>query len=198
MRLFHGRGYDAVGVAELSEALGINPPSLYAAFGSKIGLFRRALERYSVDPRNIFARARAAGGPVAEVVERMLRFAAQLYPNHDGIAGCLILDGARNSADPEARALGEAARAASLAALRDFIATEYPARASALAEFIGIALAGMSAAAHDGAGEAMLMRFAAAAGRAFRREAEAPGEGPGARPGTGKLRRGPPAKTGRR
>jgi TetR/AcrR family transcriptional repressor for divergent bdcA len=186
MRLFHGRGYDAVGVAELSEALGINPPSLYAAFGSKTGLFRRALERYSVGPGDILARARATGGPVAEVVERMLRLAAQLYPRHDGVAGCLVLDGARNSADPEARALGEAARAASLAALRDFIATEYPAQARPLAEFLGIALAGMSAAARDGAGEAMLTRFAAAAGRAFRREAGAPG--------AGRARRGRPAK----
>ena len=186
MKLFHGRGYDAVGVAELSEALGINPPSLYAAFGSKIGLFRRALECYSVDAGNIFTRASAGGGPVVEVVDRMLRLAAQLYPRHDGVAGCLILDGARNSADPEARALGEAARAASLAALRDFIATEYPVRASALAEFVGIALAGMSAVARDGAGEAMLTRFAAAAGRAFREEAGAPG--------ARKARRGRPAK----
>ncbi len=36
--LFHSRGYDAVSVADLTKAFGINPPSFYAAFGSKLGL----------------------------------------------------------------------------------------------------------------------------------------------------------------
>ena len=43
LALFHERGYDAVGVAELSQATGVKPPSLYAAFGSKQGLFERAV-----------------------------------------------------------------------------------------------------------------------------------------------------------
>ena len=37
-QLFHERGYDAVSVADVTDALGINPPSFYAAFGSKAGL----------------------------------------------------------------------------------------------------------------------------------------------------------------
>ena len=44
-QLFHARGYDAVSVADLTEALGINPPSFYAAFGSKAGLYARILDR---------------------------------------------------------------------------------------------------------------------------------------------------------
>ncbi|WP_201161175.1 TetR/AcrR family transcriptional regulator, partial [Klebsiella grimontii] len=46
-RLFHARGYDAVSVADLTQAFGINPPSVYAAFGSKLGLYTRVLQRYS-------------------------------------------------------------------------------------------------------------------------------------------------------
>ena len=46
-RLFHARGYDAVTVAEVTEALGINPPSFYAAFDSKAGLYARILDRYA-------------------------------------------------------------------------------------------------------------------------------------------------------
>ncbi len=46
-RLFHARGYDAVSVADLTQAFGINPPSFYAAFGSKLGLYTRVLQRYS-------------------------------------------------------------------------------------------------------------------------------------------------------
>ncbi len=41
--LFHQKGFDAVSVAEVTDYLGINPPSLYAAFGSKAGLFSRVL-----------------------------------------------------------------------------------------------------------------------------------------------------------
>lgn len=57
IKLFQARGYDAVGVAELSAALGIKPPSFYAAFGSKAGLLERALKRYGESEANIFARA---------------------------------------------------------------------------------------------------------------------------------------------
>lgn len=187
MRLFHGRGYDAVGVAELGEALGVNPPSLYAAFGSKMGLFRQAVARYIAGPGNVFAQSLAKGGTVAEVIERTLRLAARLYPAHDGIAGCLVLGNASSSADPEARSLAQATQAEGAAALRTFIATEYPARAGELAELVTIALAGMSAAARGGAGEPALTRFAAAASRAFRQEAAGAAAG-----AAGARRRGPP------
>jgi len=170
IRLFHARGYDAVGVAELGAELGIKPPSFYAAFGSKAGLLARALERYGDSEANIFARARAEGGSVPEVIDRTLARAAHLYPEHDGVAGCLVLDGTRNSADPEARALTAAARQANCAAIRNLIATEWPDRAAELAEFVTIAMAGMSAAARDGANEATLRAFAEKASRAFRRE----------------------------
>jgi TetR/AcrR family transcriptional regulator, repressor for divergent bdcA len=169
-RLFHARGYDAVGVAELVAALGIKPPSFYAAFGSKAGLLGHALARYAASEANIFGRARAEGGGVAEVIDRTLTLAARLYPERDGIAGCLVLDGTRNSADPAARALTAAAKRANREAIRDFIATEHPDRADELAAFVTIAMAGMSAAARDGADAATLATFAAKASRAFRHE----------------------------
>ena len=170
MKLFHARGYDAVGVAELVAELGIKPPSFYAAFGSKVGLLEHALERYSASEANIFRRARAEGGSVAEVIDRTLTLAARLYPEQDGIAGCLVLDGTRNSADAAARALTAAAKRANRAAIRECIATEYPDRADELAAFVTIAMAGMSAAARDGADAATLASFAAKASRAFRHE----------------------------
>src|ERR671916_1966197 len=45
--LFHARGYDAVSVADVTEALGINPPSFYAAFGNKAGLYNRVLDHWA-------------------------------------------------------------------------------------------------------------------------------------------------------
>lgn len=168
IRLFHARGYDTVGVAELVSELGIKPPSFYAAFGSKAGLLKQALDRYSAGEANVFERAHAEGGSVAEVIDRMLARAARTYPERDGIAGCLVLDGTRNSADPEARALTAAAKQASRETIRDFIATEYPGQAEELTALVTIALAGMSAAARDGADAATLATFARTIGDAFR------------------------------
>lgn len=171
VKLFHRRGYDAVGVAELGSELGIKPPSFYAAFGSKAGLFEQALERYTASKANVFSNALAKGGSVTEVIERTLLEAARLYPERDGAAGCLVIDGTRNSADPEARALTGALKEAGRVRVRDFIATEFPARADELASLVTIALAGMSSAARDGAKASTLQAFADAAARAFRHEA---------------------------
>jgi len=172
IRLFQARGYDAVGVAELVAELGIKPPSFYAAFGSKAGLLERAFERYSASEANVFERAREQGGSVAEVIDRTLANAARLYPEQGGVAGCLVLDGTRNSADAEARALTANAKQASFETLRAYIAGAYPDRAAKLAGLITIALSGMSAAARDGAGRDDLDRFAATFSAAIRREME--------------------------
>ncbi|MEH3121624.1 MAG: TetR/AcrR family transcriptional regulator [Sphingomonas phyllosphaerae] len=50
MRLFRRHGYEGVSVADLTDAIGIAPPSLYAAFGSKAGLYREALDRFTALP----------------------------------------------------------------------------------------------------------------------------------------------------
>ena len=175
IKLFHSRGYDAVGVAELVAELGIKPPSFYAAFGSKLGLLERALERYGKSEANVFASALEKGGNVVEVISRTLGNAAHVYPENSGVSGCLVLDGTRNSAVPEVRALGVAARRAAHEAIRDFIATAYPHQAGELADLVMISLAGMSAAARDGADETSLARFAEKTARAFRREVQAVG-----------------------
>ncbi|MBR7517946.1 TetR/AcrR family transcriptional regulator, partial [Mycobacterium tuberculosis] len=46
MEVFWARGYVGASLAELTAAMGINPPSLYAAFGSKDALFREAVELF--------------------------------------------------------------------------------------------------------------------------------------------------------
>jgi AcrR family transcriptional regulator len=50
MLLFWRHGYEATSVAELTAAMGITPPSLYAAFGDKQGLFLAAVRRYVGEP----------------------------------------------------------------------------------------------------------------------------------------------------
>ena len=46
MLLFWERGYEATSISDLTAAMGINSPSLYAAFGSKEALFRESIELY--------------------------------------------------------------------------------------------------------------------------------------------------------
>src|SRR5919205_1081784 len=45
--VFWRKGYEAASISDLTAAMGINPPSLYAAFGNKEELFRKALDRYT-------------------------------------------------------------------------------------------------------------------------------------------------------
>src|SRR5690606_6207018 len=49
MRLFWRHGYEGVSISDLTKEIGVAPPSLYAAFGSKAGLYREALERYEAN-----------------------------------------------------------------------------------------------------------------------------------------------------
>src|SRR5690606_20535349 len=49
MRLFWRHGYEGVSVGDLTREIGIAPPSLYAAFGSKAELYREALKRYEAN-----------------------------------------------------------------------------------------------------------------------------------------------------
>src|ERR1700754_1304145 len=72
LEVFWRNGYEGTSIAELTEAMGINPPSLYAAFGSKEELFRKALDRY-VGIREDFSREAFSAPNAREVVEKLLR-----------------------------------------------------------------------------------------------------------------------------
>ena len=50
MHLFWRKGYESTSVSDLTEAMGIAPPSLYAAFGDKKRLFLEAVDRYQAGP----------------------------------------------------------------------------------------------------------------------------------------------------
>ncbi len=45
-QLFWSKGYEATSIADLKQAMGIEAPSLYAAFGSKEALYAEALRHY--------------------------------------------------------------------------------------------------------------------------------------------------------
>jgi AcrR family transcriptional regulator len=93
LRIFWKRGYEGASMAELTEALGINRPSIYAAFGNKEALFRKALERYRFGP--VAYVAEAMQEPTARgVVEKLLTRSAEMLTDGNNPRGCLIVQGA--------------------------------------------------------------------------------------------------------
>lgn len=72
MRVFAAKGFEGASLSDLTEAMSINRPSLYAAFGNKEALFRQALDHYVHGVAEHVAECLAA--PTArEGVERLLR-----------------------------------------------------------------------------------------------------------------------------
>ncbi len=151
MRLFWERGYDGVGVAELARSIGINPPSLYAAYGSKHGLFRRALARYQ-ETAGAFFSALSDDAPFQDILLRLFHAAVDVYSGNPNCKGCLVMDGTRNCTDEEAVALTRDMRQQLRAALADLGRAEGVERPDQVAGYVVFVLSGLSAMARDGAG----------------------------------------------
>jgi AcrR family transcriptional regulator len=93
LQVFWRNGYEGASIADLTAAMGINPPSLYAAFGNKEGLFRKALDRYAAQRTTFWNDALAA--PTARaMVEHLLRESADFLTEACNPPGCLFVRGA--------------------------------------------------------------------------------------------------------
>ncbi|MFF4775920.1 TetR/AcrR family transcriptional regulator [Microtetraspora fusca] len=88
LELFWRQGYEGTSLSDLTAAMGINKPSLYAAFGTKEQLFAKALDRYVSGP-GAFAREALAAATVREVVERLIHGAVELTTGPRTPPGCL-------------------------------------------------------------------------------------------------------------
>lgn len=167
--LFHARGYDAVSVADITEALGINPPSFYAAFGSKAALYARSLGRYSDMEGVPLAEILRPGRPVAEALSAVLEDAARRYGADPGAAGCLAIEGTRCN-DPDARNAARALTSAGGETIRRFVAATRPEAATRLADYVVTMMRGLSAMAREGHGGERLVETARLGGLAIERE----------------------------
>lgn len=93
LRVFWKRGYEGASIAELTEALGINKPSLYAAFGNKEELFKKALTRYALGPV-AFVSDVVNESTARKVAESFLEKAAEALTSPKNPKGCMIVQGA--------------------------------------------------------------------------------------------------------
>ncbi|PFG96426.1 TetR family transcriptional regulator [Saccharopolyspora erythraea NRRL 2338] len=103
MELFWRRGFDGTSLSDLTTAIGISPPSLYSAFGSKEGLFHEAVELYTSRERAPIARAVREQPTARQVVEAMLRDSADAVTDPEAPRGCLVVLAATNTADEGVR-----------------------------------------------------------------------------------------------
>jgi AcrR family transcriptional regulator len=155
--------------------MGINRPSLYAAFGSKEALFRKTLDRYAEGPAAYVREALNA--PTARAVaERLLRGAIDLAAGRRKPRGCLMVQGALACGEAAESVRRElcARRRAGEAALRlrferalaegDLPADADPAD---LARYVEAVIQGMAVQAAGGASRKELRRVAEMALRAW-------------------------------
>lgn len=93
LQIFWNRGYEGASLAELTETLGVNKPSLYAAFGNKEELFMKALSKYVQGPA-AFVREIVNEPTAHAVAKRFLYQAAEFLTQSSHPKGCMIVQGA--------------------------------------------------------------------------------------------------------
>lgn len=112
---FWRTGYSGTSLDALSDATGMNRPSLYAAFGDKRALYLAAVDRYIETGRDLMLGALSPDVPLAEGLQQVYDGALALYLPVDGDArGCFLIGTSTVEAmtDPDVRArLGDALRA---------------------------------------------------------------------------------------
>lgn len=161
-RLFHVHGYEAVGLAALTQALGINPPSFYKAFGNKASYFERILARYSQSVLPLESILRPEMNAKDALTDLLLK-AARTYGKDPEQRGCLVLHATQGHYAEESVRLARQAADARRTTLRNFIAQENRQAADAVTDYVSSVMAGLSASARAGLSVPRLLAIAKAA-----------------------------------
>jgi AcrR family transcriptional regulator len=167
-RLFWEHGYEGTSIADLTHAMGVTPPSLYATFGSKEDLYRQALD-HNIE-RETKRRSEALQGDMSayDAIAFYLRDVAEGFSDPKKPRGCMISTAVlQHAEDTETVARAVAGlREASIQAVkarfdRALSEGELPADVDtdALARFYAAVVQGMSVQACDGACAATLFRL---------------------------------------
>jgi AcrR family transcriptional regulator len=165
MDVFWSKGFDTCSMTDLVDAMNINSPSLYAAFGSKEALYREALDLYVSAEGGEALRRLRAGASTRDGLRAMFRASVELFTGFAKPRGCMIFLGAM-SVGPEHAQLRDHLRklrrnvATGVASLlkRAVERGELPSHADvpALAALCTTLVAGLSIQAQDGVRRAAL------------------------------------------
>lgn len=169
MEVFWSKGFDNTSMTDLTAVMGINSPSLYAAFGSKEALFREAVQFYGRTESPEIWQAITDAPTAKEAVAGFLHTTADAFTKPGKPAGCLVVLGALHPSDTNAgvcQGLREM-RAQNVTELRERLdravaAGELPPGldSASVASFYVTVQQGMSIQARDGASREMLHAIA--------------------------------------
>jgi AcrR family transcriptional regulator len=166
--LFWRHGYEGTSLAALAKTMGVNMPSLYAAFGNKEMLFKKALERYLQRPASYLPRALEEPS-ARRAIEKLFRGAIDMVMNPCHPNGCLLVQGALTAGPTAASICKELSLRRTAAELavrrrleRAIAEGELPARTDAarLSRYLITVLWGLSVQAAGGATQAQLREVA--------------------------------------
>jgi AcrR family transcriptional regulator len=170
MQVFWRKGYEGTSLTDLTEAMGINRPSIYAAFGDKESLYCKVLDRYAAGPTAYIAKALEESDPRV-AMERLLMGGADATTSPANPHGCLMLqEAAAESIRRELNARREAGEREICHYLKKAKARRLlPAEAKPgdLARYIVAVMRGMGTQAASGASREELRRVARLAMRAL-------------------------------
>ncbi|MBQ9350421.1 MULTISPECIES: TetR/AcrR family transcriptional regulator [unclassified Phyllobacterium] len=174
LQLFWEHGYEGTSINDLTAAMGITPPSLYTAFGSKEALYAEVLDLYRSSFGAYFPSALTEEKTVYDGIRRLLRGAAETFTAGPG--GCMISTAVLSCAS-EVKGVADslaAMRSGSLDMIENYIRKgigtgELPETTDVrqLARFYGTIIQGMSVQARDGASVEELTGIAETAMRAW-------------------------------
>lgn len=169
LALFWRLGYEPATISELCKAMGINPPSLYAAFGNKAQLFMEAVEYYETTYWDAAWLRLNQAPDVRTAICDFFGDAARILSLPDAPCGCLVTLGATN-VSPDAEGIHDALKALRVQGRMAFQTRleqavkdgQLPADTAvgALAMTFKTAIEGMSLHARDGAQQAELEAIA--------------------------------------
>ena len=184
MNVFWRHGYEGASMSMLTEAMGINSPSLYACFSSKEGLFKAVLERY--DQRRVQFMQECLDQPTPQEVAAFFLYGVVAFTADTGgktPPGCLMLQGGLSCCEEEIpnvlarhRAEKEAMLCARFEQAKKTGELAKDADAPALARYLGVMANGICVQAAAGATVEQLREVAAIALQGF------PGTSAGAKP----------------
>lgn len=175
MLMFWRHGYETTSLSDLTAAMGVTPPSIYAAFGDKKRLFLEAVALYLSGPSSPWAIIEG-GATARESAWALLAGAVDAFTGPDTPAGCMLATSAISGSAAAADVQQELSdiRNGVEAALKARIITGMEAGelagdtdAEALAGHVTAVIQGMSTLARDGADREKLRRVATMAMRAW-------------------------------
>jgi len=176
MEVFWSKGYESTSLHDLTEAMGINPPSLYAAFGDKERLYLEALGRYQDWRREVLGRMLDEAPTARAATELVMRESATEISKAGHPRGCMVAMSIAGCSSASAEAQSKLAERRSMGRRRVKERIDRGIRegdvppgtdSAALADFYHAVFTGMSMQAREGATRKSLLATVDAAMRAW-------------------------------